>query len=100
MLMVMATNILWIQLALEQDNLVPPLELLKLEDMHMINVEAEDDPMQMWALALQVASTVIGAADIRESGWWVRERSTIWYDYFLDSAYEDFHWRNFMGMPK
>ncbi|KAL2603177.1 hypothetical protein R1flu_025957 [Riccia fluitans] len=60
MLMVMATSILCIQLALEQDNLVPPLELLKLEDMHMIDVEAEDDPMRMWALALQVASTVIG----------------------------------------
>lgn len=100
MLMVMATSILCIQLALEQDNLVPPLELLKSEDMHMIDAEAEDDPMRMWALALQVASTVIGAADIREAGWWVRERSTIWYDYFLVSAYEDFRWRNFMGMPR
>ncbi|KAL2635361.1 hypothetical protein R1flu_006840 [Riccia fluitans] len=66
MLMVMATSIMCIQLALEQDNLVPPLELLKSEDMHMIDVEAEDDPMRIWALALQVASTVIGAADIRE----------------------------------
>ncbi|KAL2609561.1 hypothetical protein R1flu_028134 [Riccia fluitans] len=55
MLMVMATSILCIQLALEQDNLVPPLELLKSKDMHIIDVEAEDDPMRMWALALQVA---------------------------------------------
>ncbi|KAL2611017.1 hypothetical protein R1flu_022709 [Riccia fluitans] len=71
MLMVMATSILCLQLALEQDNLVPPLELFKSEDMHMTDVEAEDDLMRMWPLALQVASTVIGAADIRESGWWV-----------------------------
>ncbi|KAL2649837.1 hypothetical protein R1flu_017965 [Riccia fluitans] len=100
MLKVMATSILCIHLALEQDNLVPPLELFKLKDMHMIDVEAEDDSMRMWALALQVVSMVIGAIDVRESRWWIRERSTFWYDYFLVSAYEDFCWRNFMGMPR
>ncbi|KAL2610654.1 hypothetical protein R1flu_029227 [Riccia fluitans] len=71
MLMVMSTSILCIQLALEQNNLVPPVELLKSEDMHMIDVEAEDDPMRMSALSLQIASMIIGAADIRESRWWV-----------------------------
>ncbi|KAL2651392.1 hypothetical protein R1flu_019520 [Riccia fluitans] len=70
MLMVMATSILCIQLALEQDNLVPPLKPLKSKDMHMINVEAEDDLMRMWALALQVALTVIGIVDIPEARWW------------------------------
>ncbi|KAL3685152.1 hypothetical protein R1sor_003174 [Riccia sorocarpa] len=36
----------------------------------------------------------------KKGQWWMKERSLVWYDYFLVHSYEDDRWKKVMHMPK
>ncbi|KAL3676687.1 hypothetical protein R1sor_026635 [Riccia sorocarpa] len=63
--MVTATVVLCIQLVLERENLVPNVEFLSSEDVHIDDNDAEEDPQCICTLALRIASGVIDSSPIR-----------------------------------
>ncbi|KAL3683921.1 hypothetical protein R1sor_001943 [Riccia sorocarpa] len=50
-----------------------------------------------------VLSTFLASIGIyaeTEGQWWVRERSLVWWNYFLSTAYEDHRWVRIMRLPR
>ncbi|KAL2634132.1 hypothetical protein R1flu_005611 [Riccia fluitans] len=62
----------------------------------------EDALMSCWE-KVAILSTFLATIGIEaENGgqWWVRERSLVWWDYFLSIAYEDECWIRIMHLPR
>lgn len=54
-----------------------------------------------WTQTVVLAQAILSAgAEVSDCGWWVKERSLIWFDYFLLNGYEEDRWVKCLSMPK
>ncbi|KAL2631687.1 hypothetical protein R1flu_016373 [Riccia fluitans] len=79
---------------------------LALEVSNQMDVEEEEsfteDALTNCWEKVAVLSTFFATIGIEaENGgqWWVRERSLVWWDYFLSISYEDERWIRIMRLP-
>ncbi|KAL3689251.1 hypothetical protein R1sor_015560 [Riccia sorocarpa] len=61
-----------------------------------------DEPVaECWKQAVVLAQAIPAAGtEIVDHGWWVKERSLLWFDYFLMQGYEEDRWLKCLLMPK
>ncbi|KAL3685224.1 hypothetical protein R1sor_003246 [Riccia sorocarpa] len=99
----MATTMLIVQLLMDEDSS---------EEEEIVSVgtkrgrpavrasTSEDNIRSVIPVAIQTVNCLMASGCLHEGSWWVRERSLIWFDYFLMKAFEDFRWRSCVAVPR
>ncbi|KAL3702478.1 hypothetical protein R1sor_020500 [Riccia sorocarpa] len=101
LLMMMATTMLLVQLLMDKDSSDDELTVAVGSKRSRPAVQTstlEDSYRSLKPVAMQIVNCLIASGCVQEGSWWVRERSLIWFDYFLMKAFEDFRWRSYVAV--